>query len=1565
MADGTVTLDVETNEKGVEVGMRDIEASVKRMAATVGDAGEKTKIAIQKQVDSISKLNGQYTQQEKKVESLRQKLKEISEQKIETEEYKQLGKEINEIYEKAANLEGELNEWNKLGFSDETGGFKLKEKDLQELIETMAELYEKQEQMKKNGTAYVDPKTFSEYQNIAPKVETEEKRLNDINNRLATSFAALKEKIRECLSVSEEKDRLKKLGENAEISKEQVAKLNAELQKLKERQKELGKAGVGLGYEEFDKNTARIAEINAELKEYQKEITGAEERDHLRELSENAEISEKHIADLNAELQKLKERQGELGKAGVGLGYEEFDKNMVKISEINAKLKEYQKEVTGAEERDHLKELSENAEVSEEHIAKLNAELQKLKERQKELTKAGVGLGYEEFDRNTARIAEINAELKEYQKEVSNAETKSGPLASMCEKLDKMSRKLAQKGIKQLGSSMKSLIRTVEKLSMKLLKLSASSVAGGIRKISAGIFGIHKSANKSTSSIGTVTKAIKTLLKYSIGIRSLYVLMNKLRSAAVEGFKNLAQYSDTTNNSISMLMSSLTQLKNALAAAFNPILTVVAPILTKFINLISQALTYVGMFFGALTGQKTFTKAVSVQQDYAASLDKTADSAKKAAKALEGYLSPIDEINSYDDGSDSSSDNGTGSGYTGPTPDQMFEEVPIKNSIKGIANKIRKLIQQEDWEGLGKFAAQCINKGLKHVYDAISWKKVGPKVTKFCDAFTRSFNSLTDNMDWDLAGRTVGAGITTLVRTFNRLTDPSTGINFEGLGKGISMGLRGMIDEVPWTEAGNALGNRFMIAWRLFDGFVHDMARKNDAGITGWQELGSAVAEAMNGAFDKVEFSDIADSLATGLNGAFDSLYQFAIDFEWTDLAEDIADGINTYISEFKWKENGQKLEVFLDNLCSSLVELAETTDWEEFGYGIGTFLSQIDWKEHLMQVVHAIKETLGGLFDGLEASGTAGKVVAFFIKVFAAIKIAQITGIDSFVLALVAWIGKKLIGSGAVTALSGSLSTLVSNGLSKAVGAFSSLTSVIAPLLGPIGLVGVGAAAVYATSKLAGMVETMQGGNGVGTTFGNTMDNFIQTLQQRGDIISGSATEIWDLKESLEKEGMTAEEQAEATQKIIDKLGEMGVTSEQAEQAFSSLHQQGLITDDMFTILSESIKTLGNDTTNMAQNINLGSQSASDAYDDLRVAIGNLTNQMHLGTDEQGQLLNALERTVDSGGTAQDAYNKVIATVKDMGGNTETAAKIFAEVFPDAVQKTKTSVDTNIVGAQETVTTATGQMKTDAQSNLADVQKAAEDATSGVNTATVTNWGNSAGEVKKNLDQMKQTANLKLGEMQRTVDSHFKSQYNTMTTKWQKASERISQIIAGMTDMINRRMDSLAYSMERAGTRMGNGLAQGVADGASGITQTLNNMIFKVNQTVGNINNALSRVEDAFTFSYRYQNPVTHNYGTYTSWLNLSRVSPVPYLASGAVIPPRSEFLAVLGDQKQGRNLEAPEGLLRKIVREETPQRQDGNTYDVSVNMSGKKILDIILEEGELRRSRNGGKNPFKLGEE
>lgn len=61
------------------------------------------------------------------------------------------------------------------------------------------------------------------------------------------------------------------------------------------------------------------------------------------------------------------------------------------------------------------------------------------------------------------------------------------------------------------------------------------------------------------------------------------------------------------------------------------------------------------------------------------------------------------------------------------------------------------------------------------------------------------------------------------------------------------------------------------------------------------------------------------------------------------------------------------------------------------------------------------------------------------------------------------------------------------------------------------------------------------------------------------------------------------------------------------------------------------------------------------------------------------------------------------------------------------------------------------------------------------------------------------------------------------------------------------------------------------------------------------------------------------------------------PHLASGAVISPNSEFLAVLGDQKHGRNLEAPEGLIRQIMREELGNMAGGlGQTNVNVEFTG-----------------------------
>lgn len=85
-----------------------------------------------------------------------------------------------------------------------------------------------------------------------------------------------------------------------------------------------------------------------------------------------------------------------------------------------------------------------------------------------------------------------------------------------------------------------------------------------------------------------------------------------------------------------------------------------------------------------------------------------------------------------------------------------------------------------------------------------------------------------------------------------------------------------------------------------------------------------------------------------------------------------------------------------------------------------------------------------------------------------------------------------------------------------------------------------------------------------------------------------------------------------------------------------------------------------------------------------------------------------------------------------------------------------------------------------------------------------------------------------------------------------------------------------------------------------------------------------------------------------------------IPYLAKGAVIPPNKEFMAVLGDQKNGNNIEAPESLIRQIVREESGGGQK-QRIEIPVYLKGKQIYKAVVEEGKVVMSQTG-MNPFAI---
>ena len=180
----------------------------------------------------------------------------------------------------------------------------------------------------------------------------------------------------------------------------------------------------------------------------------------------------------------------------------------------------------------------------------------------------------------------------------------------------------------------------------------------------------------------------------------------------------------------------------------------------------------------------------------------------------------------------------------------------------------------------------------------------------------------------------------------------------------------------------------------------------------------------------------------------------------------------------------------------------------------------------------------------------------------------------------------------------------------------------------------------------------------------------------------------------------------------------------------------------------------------------------------------------------------------------------------------------------------------------------------------------------------------------------------------------------------WSTIKEVVKRIVDGIVDKFKSARDKVVDTFEGIKNK---------------VKEIFNKVIGIVNGAIGTVNGAISGIESAMSFG-PWEVPTPFGSKTIGFSASFPRVPTIPYLAKGAVIPPRSEFLAVLGDQKQGNNIETPEALLRKIVREETAGRQtSGGNYRFTAQINRRTLFDEMMKEAQMRRDTSG-KNPFEM---
>ena len=236
-----------------------------------------------------------------------------------------------------------------------------------------------------------------------------------------------------------------------------------------------------------------------------------------------------------------------------------------------------------------------------------------------------------------------------------------------------------------------------------------------------------------------------------------------------------------------------------------------------------------------------------------------------------------------------------------------------------------------------------------------------------------------------------------------------------------------------------------------------------------------------------------------------------------------------------------------------------------------------------------------------------------------------------------------------------------------------------------------------------------------------------------------------------------------------------------------------------------------------------------------------------------------------------------------------------------------------------------------------------------------------------KNWDKIKEVAGEvwdwiknKTSTFVNAISSSLKNLASKIVTIWDNVKSSAYQKWTAIWSTVGNLVEKIKDGIVKKFTAAKDKVVDIFGSIKTSITNVLNKVIGIVNRAIGTVNSAIGGIESAFSFG-PWEVPTPFGKKTIGFSATFPRVPTIPYLAKGAVIPPRSEFLAVLGDQKQGNNIEAPEALLRKIVREESGGQQSGGNYRFTAQINRRTVFDEIIEEAKLRRDTSG-RNPFEL---
>ena len=481
-------------------------------------------------------------------------------------------------------------------------------------------------------------------------------------------------------------------------------------------------------------------------------------------------------------------------------------------------------------------------------------------------------------------------------------------------------------GWQRFGSILKTVASKAAKVTATLAKMSFHAVAAGAKKAASAMRSFAGQSRNTDASAKSLVRTLRSLKNMMIS-RLKYSFISSIMEYTKNGIQSLAKFSSSFDKSMSNIINSTKQLGGNLAVSMGNLISAVEPVITKIINLLSTAITYINAFFALLSGKKTMTVAKKSTDSYAASVGGAAEKQKELNRQVYGFDELNKRNKESSSGSGGSGSGGSGSGG-GVNYEEVPIDSILPESVQNFFQKLKDAITAGNWYEVGQIIADGLNTGMQIVDDWINntfrpmgvkwariiatvlnglvdkykWELLGKTIADginaafdiantFLTTFNfenlgkgvgRAINSFFKYTEWNLIGETIANGIMAAVNFAYGIIET---VDFLAIGTHIADMLNSAIKTADFSRIGATIGGALRGAIQAAFGFVEgthfeDICEKIKeaaqsfldqmnaidprTGLNGWQELGTALADAANGivqAFESLPWGEIAKGI--------------------------------------------------------------------------------------------------------------------------------------------------------------------------------------------------------------------------------------------------------------------------------------------------------------------------------------------------------------------------------------------------------------------------------------------------------------------------------------------------------------------------------------------------------------------------------------------------------------------------------------------------------------------------------------------------------------------------------